>query len=828
MSRKKRDPEIGRRSESVLIPKKISSGPVLPLSPSDLALVLATSFCVALILTSSLSVPVRRYHLGDIAERNIKAKRDFLVLDKQATEERRKAAERSVPLVFDFDKEALNRIIGRLHQAFESMRQILSQHSVTETPVHGRATGATETGLYGKTAKDFHKLALSYRKDFEEKLGIRVPDSVYEILIERKFSDSIERRVGSWLEGAMKNGVIATYSIPLEFADRSHSYLIRDLPFGGEVVLPSLRYYRSVEEAKAYIEMQRAIDEGDQRELKAAAFLALHLVRPNIVFNKAETKYRRTAAGKTVKPVYIQVKRNEMLVREGQKIGTEELLKLKGYQESVRGLPWSTTFLALFSFTVLYFLVVMRVSSRTLPAFTLEFRDKIFLSALLVLLLLVARGTAWISETSVQGSILADPRSLIYATPIATGAMLTSIFLSMTVAFVFALTSSIYTAILFSCNLNLFVYFFLGSLIGARGVRPCRNRMVPFKAGILVGVINLAVVMVYALLGSESVLSALLISGLLAFLGGIFSAVLVTGFTPLVELLFDYTTDIKLLELANMDQPLLKELMVQAPGTYHHSIIVGNLVERAAQAIGANSLLAKVAAYYHDIGKVKKPLYFIENQLGCENRHEKLAPSMSSLILISHVKEGVELARRYRLGRPIQDIIQQHHGTSLISYFYQKALDAREKTQSTKGTELPPVNIDDYRYPGPKPQTKEAGLVMLADVVEAACRSLPEPTPARIQGLVNKLINRMFTDGQLDDCELTLRDLHRIAKCFIQMLTTLHHKRVEYPDEEQPGSRDKERRDGRDSNKRESKSGRSASSPDREDGESDLKRLGLH
>ncbi len=251
-----------------------------------------------------------------------------------------------------------------------------------------------------------------------------------------------------------------------------------------------------------------------------------------------------------------------------------------------------------------------------------------------------------------------------------------------------------------------------------------------------------------------------------------------TGFSPLVEKLFGYTTDMRLLERANMDQPLLRELMIQAPGTYHHSIIVGNMVEAAAEAIGAKPLLARVSAYYHDIGKAPKPLYFIENQMGGENKHEKLAPSMSSLILISHIKDGVEKAKRHKLESPIVDIIEQHHGTSLISYFYKKALEL-------KGDDPSQVSTEDFRYPGPKPQTREAGLVMLADAIEAASRTLVDPTPARIQGLVSRIINNAFADGQLDECELTLKDLNQIAGSFNKILNGIFHHRIEYP--EPPG-----------------------------------------
>lgn len=249
------------------------------------------------------------------------------------------------------------------------------------------------------------------------------------------------------------------------------------------------------------------------------------------------------------------------------------------------------------------------------------------------------------------------------------------------------------------------------------------------------------------------------------------------------------------------------------------------MVEAAAKSIGANSLLAKVAAYYHDIGKIKKPVYFIENQLDSDNRHEKLAPSMSSLILISHVKEGVELAKQHGLGKPISDIISQHHGTSLISFFYNKAQEARQKARTSKGSELPPIDIDDFRYPGPKPQTKEAGLVMLADVVEAACRSLTDPTPARIQGMVNRLINNVFSDGQLGQCELTLKDLHQIAKHFHQILATVHHRRIEYPAVCANG---KGKADASDSTQRDPKPDRDRPAANPESGRKDLKRLGIH
>lgn len=260
----------------------------------------------------------------------------------------------------------------------------------------------------------------------------------------------------------------------------------------------------------------------------------------------------------------------------------------------------------------------------------------------------------------------------------------------------------------------------------------------------------------------------------MGFLGGIITGILVAGITPIFESLFGFITYIKLLELANLNQPLFQRMIIEAPGTYHHSIIVASLVEAAAEAIGANSLLAKVSAYYHDIGKLAKPHYYIENQPSNDNRHDKLSPKMSSLIIISHVKEGHELALKVKLGQPIINIIREHHGTSLVSYFYEKA--KKNKDESIRS-----LTESDFRYPGPKPQTKEAGLVMLGDVIEASSRTLSNPTPARIRSLVRERIERIYTDGQLDDCELTLKNLNTIAETFTRILTGIFHHRVEYP-----------------------------------------------
>jgi putative nucleotidyltransferase with HDIG domain len=421
-----------------------------------------------------------------------------------------------------------------------------------------------------------------------------------------------------------------------------------------------------------------------------------------------------------------------------------------------------------------------------------------------------------------------DLELIVLAIPITAAPMIAATFFNVAVAYPFSFVLCFVVTFISRGSLWVFMYFFIGALLSAHWLHPYHNRVKPIRTGLWVALSQAALVLTFLLIVGTRDWSFYFSYAFVALLSGLLSGVLAAGFIPLVEYLLGYTTDMRLMELASMDHPLLRELMLQAPGTYHHSMIVGTMAEVAARAIGAKGLLAKVAGYYHDIGKIRKPLYFIENQFSCENRHEKLAPSMSSLILISHVKDGVELAKQYKLGKPIIDIIQQHHGTSLIAYFYNKAIELRSKIkQHRKGVELPPVNIEDYRYPGPKPQTKEAGLVMLADMAEAACRSLPNPTPARIQGMVSKIINQAFTDGQLDDCELTLKDLHQIAKHFYQILAAIHHKRIEYPQQQSNEAKKGATADERsDASKRSNGTGDRPGEAERS-GQPSLKRLGL-
>jgi putative nucleotidyltransferase with HDIG domain len=366
-----------------------------------------------------------------------------------------------------------------------------------------------------------------------------------------------------------------------------------------------------------------------------------------------------------------------------------------------------------------------------------------------------------------------NPSSIFFGMPMASAAMLVCLFFGLDLALALAIVLAMALPLLLPDHGYLLFFFLLNGAMGAYWVQHCRERKAFINAGVRLALFNLLLATAVNLHAGTLDAARLMGDWAFALLGGIGAGIVTAGLTPLVEMAFGYTTDITLLELANLDRPILRQLMMEAPGTYHHSVVVGSMVEAAAADIGANPLLGKVCGYYHDIGKIKKPLYFIENQRGGKNPHDKLAPSMSKRILVAHVKDGIDIARQHKLGQAITDAIRQHHGTSLIAFFFEKARQAHGETG---------VNPDDFRYPGPRPQTREAGLVMLADVVEAASRTLENPTPARIKGLVQNLINKIFSDGQLDECELTLKDLHSIAKSFNKILYGIHHHRIEYPE----------------------------------------------
>lgn len=358
----------------------------------------------------------------------------------------------------------------------------------------------------------------------------------------------------------------------------------------------------------------------------------------------------------------------------------------------------------------------------------------------------------------------------IFFSPFCVIAMLvTLLFNQLELSLLITLGASVSVASFVSGDLNLAVLFFISGLLSSILVLGCRRRMVIIRSGFIVGFIQAAVLF---LLEHFEVFQPH--RYVILIINGIVSSIIVTGILPVFEYLFKTVTNISLLELADFNHPLLERLSLEAPGTYHHSLVVGNLSEAACSAVEANALLARIGAYYHDIGKLHKPDYFSENQNIKESRHEELVPSMSKLVIMNHIKEGLELARKYRLNPRLVDFILEHHGTSLVYYFYRRALENLEEDQEIKE--------EGFRYPGPRPRSKETATVLLADSVEAAARALKDPSPDKIKELVHKIINNKFIDGQLDECDLTLKDLEKISGVFTRILSAIYHNRVTYPE----------------------------------------------
>ena len=751
-------------------------------------------FLLALVLTFII-IPkggfTPGYHNpGDIAARDIKSPRELLIPDEVLTEKKRLEAEAAVGAFYDYDSEVGVAQVNRLNQLFESS---LEPKLVTESDEQVKA----ETdSLFGTSMTDAEWAA------------------VQKLAENEKAAQALRSALMTSLSHQIVN------DLDLFKADLERGIILRDLATGETFPLKDSSVVINLDKARQLfndsLKESKAVP---KRQMKSILSLIDRTLRPNLFFNQNETALQKKAASDSVAEVLYQVKQGEMIVREGERITDSHVLKLQAMRKIGSDAKNIQVALGLLLCTLILLYVSHRFASRNIRKYELNNRDLLFLSITFVGLFILIKLAIFVSSALESAFPYIESTSYYYAVPFAVGAMLVRIVLNSEVTVFFSFLAALLVGILFGNNLLLTFYTFVGSLTAAHWVRHCKERATLYRASFRLSIVNvLAVISIHFMVGHAFDLQLLYKAGF-GLLNGFICAVIVIGTIPLVEHLFKYTTDIKLLELANMHSPVLRELMIQAPGTYHHSVVVGNLVEAAAEEIGVNPLLCRVAAYYHDIGKTRKPLYFIENIGAGENRHDKLTPSMSALILIAHQKDGVEIAREQKLGEQIIDIIRQHHGTALMKFFYDKA-----KNQVNEDVQQ--VSERDYRYPGPKPQTREAALIMLADAVEAASRTLTDPTPARIRGMVQKIINNIFIDGQLDECELTLKDMHIIAKSFELILGGIFHHRVDYP-EPVHKERVTEKKNGDDSNRE-----RTAGAPDKKGktkkgSKDDLKRLGM-
>ena len=715
-----------------------------------LAIMICLSLVLSILLTPHIHFIHPTYKIGSIAAKDVKADRDFLVEDRASTEQKKMESIENVRSVYDYDKGIPSMIEMNLAGAFTSMEE--TYHQIDE--------------------KKSYNL-----EEFEETLGTALTDNEFNILSERKFPFDICNNIVKLIHSAYNENLISQAAFTKR--EKEKGIIIRDVKTQNEEERKELSSILNIEETGALLEKQSKMELGDEKPeiRKVEVSLAKRLLQPNLTFNKNETEKRKQIALDNVKPVYSRVQKNEIIIREGEKITFEDLDKLETFfkaQEGKRFLNFSI-FLGMFLTAMILSIIFYYLSKNLLKDLEKTNINILFVGAVIILQILLVRIGIFISESITYTFTFVSADTCFYAIPFAMGAMLVAVLLNRNIAFIFSVLSSYFAALLFDERISIFMFSLLGSILAVYHIVHCKQRTAFLKSGLFIGMINMVAIICIALLAGNILSTDTLIKLAMGLAGGIISGIIAAGIAPLFETLFGYTTDIKLLELANLNQPIFRQMIMEAPGTYHHSIIVASMVEAAAENIDANSLLAKVGAYYHDIGKMKKSLYFIENQQNWENKHDKLSPKMSSLIIISHVKDGCELANKYKLGKTITDIIRQHHGTSIVSYFYGKA--KKESDPSNRS-----ILESDFRYPGPKPQTREAGLVLLGDVIEASSRMLTNPTPSRIKTLVKDRIEQVLADGQLDECELTLSDLNKASESFIRILNGIFHQRIDYPE----------------------------------------------
>jgi len=687
--------------------------------------------------------------VGRAAPRDIKATRSFEYQPGEAIlRDVREEAARAVLPVYDYSMGRETHVLDRIHAAFAAMR---------------------DPGVRALSAE-------ARRKRFTEKLGVEVDRDTFASLDEESFPAETEEGL-SFLVGSILDKMVVAPDVRLR-----PGFVVRHVGAGATAREKTIRDTGEIlglEEARlalrGRIETNYA---GMSRSLRnALATLGSSLLVPTLNPNPTATELRRKRARDAVTPRAVPYVAGQVIVREGDLITAEHVATvsamraLGGTPKRLRGFLGAALLVALMIGVTLRF-AIQRLGS---PA--IRSRDLVAMGLLLLAFVGLARGAAVLWAPRVEGMPMFP-----YALPLATGAMLTRLILGARGAALFALTLGVLGAMAVDGGADLAAFYIVTGLAGAAGVSKVQSRRDVLRAGVSTGLVAVATCLLLALRSTDVIgWQAWASLAGLGMISGLLSALLTTGLLPILELL-GYTTDVTLLELANLNHPLLRDLILRAPGTYHHSMVVGNLAEAACDRIGANSLLARVAAYFHDLGKARNAGYFAENFERPGSPHGRLRPSLSALIIRNHVKDTIEILREHRIPAVVVDTATQHHGTTLIEYFHHKA------QQNTGDEEVPE---QEFRYAGPKPQSREAGVLMLADAVEAAARSLADPSEDRLTEVVNRVINKKFADGQLDECDLTLRDLHVIARSFLQVLRGIYHQRPVYPWQDQQQARER-------------------------------------
>ena len=705
---------------------------------------IAAATCVALV--SVIYIGKTPYggqpQVGKVADRDVYAPVDFSFnagVDTEKTEQFKKDAALSIKDIYDIDPAISENAALNVKALFGALKEAKASQNL-----------GTEERL--AKLKPANKLELS--------------DNDLKALLSSPESEKIEPVVLSQLEAVFSQGIVS--------ADEKDN-LKKQGKTGIKIRNSSakIEYDTDTKGLKTSADIQNlpqspfadsAIADNKLKGMIKDIFCAA--VSANLRSNVVETSRRREEAIAAVPPQekLIDVVKDELIIKRGERVTPFHIAKFEALRAaSVSEQKFALSILGIFFIVIILVLITGLYFKYYEPAVYSNNRHLILIALMAVVITAI-------------GKAISLSNGPAYFVPVAIVPILIGLLLGVRPAIVTAVVLSILAGLVVGERFDSTLTFIAGSVIGIYTVRAVRKRSELFKAGMVVGISNAVCVVGLGILNNlES--SVIFKDASMFLMNGIAVGIIIIGTLHIFESLFGITTNISLLELADPNNPLLKELILKAPGTYHHSLIVGNLAEAACDAIGANGLLARVGSYYHDIGKVEKSEYFAENQPITESQHDKLAPTMSSLIIINHVKDGLEKAKKAGLNSALMDFIEQHHGTGLIYYFYQRALESVE--------DLNKLEEEGFRYPGPKPQTKETAIVHLADSVEAASRTLQNPTPANLEELVRRIINNKFIDGQLDECDLTLKDLNIIAATFTKVLTGVYHTRVQYPNDKE-------------------------------------------
>ena len=684
--------------------------------------------------------------VGEIAPVDVVVDRDTSVPDVEATEQRRQRAAAEVLPVWVLDAGMAEVVTARL-------RAMLA------------AGAADASGSYQ---------ALAQR--LSDASGLVVKPDEARALKQASFSEDLATVLLDIVTRLYRQGVVADRGELLQSSDRG--IVVRTVGRDGESRELDLYRYVDTVSLPEVIEQRLAAEPAVARAWRSplAALLARSMA-PNLVIDRGETLGRRLRAAAEIEEVVVNLPRGKIILRRGDEVTPQAARLLSALAARAAATPVLVPrlgVLLLLGLMAAAWIIYLRRLASSREDYRVRFGS---LSLLTVGIALLYRSFAFLAG-GVAASVMREPfgRIDVYlpALPHAAGPILAGLMFGLPDAVLFAAMQALLVAVMLGGDAGLVVFALVSGIVAAFASQRMKERNVLARAGLTVAGVNALAVLALTLargnLGEPAVLAAKATAGAV---GGLVAAALASFLVPVFESLTGTITDIRLLELSNPNLPLLKKLASAAPGTFQHSLAMANLSEAAAEAIGANPLLARVCCYYHDIGKVVKPEYFVENQRG-KNPHDHLTPWMSALVVANHVKAGLELAREHRLPEAIRDAITTHHGTKLIRYFYSRA---KEMEDADHGE----VQETEFRYPGPKPQSKEMGIIMLADAIEAAARTLQEPTPGRIQGMIDMIIKNMLEDGQLDECELTLKDIEKVSAAFFWVLTNTFHGRVDYP-----------------------------------------------